>query len=86
MNQTIRKTFDQQGAWWSPKRLLDKEDGNSKLIYALLSILTIPCEDPGRTHTSLKELSLYIVVTTTRSCTRGGGGPHHCPQMTWRNI
>ena len=86
MNLAIRKTFKQQGAWWLPKRPPGEENDNSKLIYALLSILMIPCEDPGRTHTILKELSLYIVVTMTRNCTREGGGPHHHPLMTPRNI
>ena len=74
MNQAIRKTFNQQGARWLPKRPLGEENGNSKLIYALF-ILMIPQKDPRRTHTFLKELSLYIVVTMTRSCTRGGGAP-----------
>ena len=54
MNQAIRKTYDQQGAWWSPKRPLGKQNGDSKLVYALLSILTISHKDPGRSHTSLK--------------------------------
>ena len=45
MTQATKRTFILPGAWWSPKRPLDEENSDSKLIYALLYILMIPHED-----------------------------------------
>ena len=55
---------------------MSEENGDSKLIYALLFILLIPCKDLGRmkTYTFLKIILLYIVTTMTEDTMNIGGG------------
>ena len=72
-----RRTFVPLGTWWLPKRPPVGANGNSKLIYALLFILLIPCKDLGRmkNYTFLKIILLYIVATMTSDSTGNGCGP-----------